>query len=226
MITFSKDIDKKEGIIRSIILPDIKKINSDDTLKQINENIFENFSEITANIFKNIILAFEIFQLPPLAGLVNDFPVLFNTSKSQFKLSLIEKNPNAYSDFINNIFSLFDPATAPASDLVLILSPLTIQLSASNKKYITDEEINDISEYLKEVNISNLDSDDISLINSYLTYFIFKFIASNFLLTFIPAPPLAPIVLPLIPSSPLNIELIKNEFKEKIDNILLEINSI
>lgn len=85
MISFSKDYDKEEGIINAIVLPDVSRIQSDETIEQIKDNNFENFSDLTGSIFKNLILSFEIFQLPPLAGIFNDFPLVFQNSMANGK---------------------------------------------------------------------------------------------------------------------------------------------
>jgi hypothetical protein len=221
MISFSKDYDKEEGIINAIVLPDVSRIQSDETIEQIKDNNFENFSDLTGSIFKNLILSFEIFQLPPLAGIFNDFPLVFQNSMANFKNGLIANEVNAYSNFINDLFSLFDPSKNPNSDLVPLLAPLTIQLTSQGYS-ITNEDINNITSYLNEIKV-DMNNEQLKEVNSYVSYFIIKFVSSNFLLTFTPAPPAAPIILPLItldPPGPLTIDIIKNELKQKIDNIV------
>lgn len=235
MISFSKDYDKPEGIVQSIVLPDITQLHSDDSNNSIKENNFENFATLTGNILKNLILSFEIFQLPPLAGIFNDFPIVFETSFAIFKNNLNLKSRDSYSIFINDLFSLFDPSKNPAGDLVQILAPLTIQIQATRSINITDSDITDSNSsininnlfgYLKEIDFSVLNKNQLEIIESYANYFIIKFIASNFEITFTPAPPAPPIVLPLIVTDPLTIDQVKIEFKEKIDNIVANINSI
>lgn len=221
MISFSKDYDKEEGIINAIVLPDVSRIQSDETIEQIKDNNFENFSDLTGSIFKNLILSFEIFQLPPFAGIFNDFPLVFQNSLVNFKNGLISNDINAYSNFINDLFSLFDPSKNPNSDLVPLLAPLTIQLTSQGYS-ITNEDINAITSYLNEIK-TDMNNEQLKEVNSYVSYFIIKFVSSKFLLTFTPAPPAAPIILPLItldPPGPLTIDIIKNELKQKIDNIV------
>lgn len=140
---------------------------------------------------------------------------------ANFKNGLIANEVNAYSNFINDLFSLFDPSKNPNSDLVPLLAPLTIQLTSQGYS-ITNEDINNITSYLNEIKV-DMNNEQLKEVNSYVSYFIIKFVSSNFLLTFTPAPPAAPIILPLItldPPGPLTIDIIKNELKQKIDNIV------
>jgi hypothetical protein len=227
MISFSKDLDKNEGIVKSIVAPDISRIQSDESLNQIKDNNFEIFSDLTVEIFKNLILSFEIFQMPPLLGIFNDFPLILDYSKQIFKQEMSLKNPDAYVNLINNLFSLFDPSKNPSGDLVQLLAPLTIQFNAILSKEISNDEINNILNVFLEKNLENFKKEDLNNVCSYGTYYIVKFLAMNFLLQFNLPPPAAPIILPLIEGGGINTQsqMIRNEFNIMIEKIINSINN-
>lgn len=224
MTNFIEDYDKPEGIVQKIILPAINQINSFDTLNEIKDNTYNSFSNLTGDYFKKIILSFDIFKAPP-ANVISDFPALYGTSIEQFKLELSEKVENSYINFINNLFKLFSDSTG---DLSIALLSSTIQLSVQSEYELkNDEENNDIlnilnKDYFEENSkkISELSIENINLINAYLNYFIFKFVASQFILVFTPPAPVPPIILPVIPTGPLTTSIISAEFKSKVELII------
>jgi len=220
MTNFIEDYDKPEGIVQKIILPAINQINSDDTLDEIKDNIYNSFSDLTGDYFKKMILSFDIFKVPP-TNVLSDFPMLYEKSMIQFKSELSGKVEDSYINFVNNLFKLFSD---PTGDLSIALLLSTIQLSAQVKYEIKNDDILNIlnKDYFEQNSkkISELSVENINLINAYLNYFIFKFVASQFILVFTPPAPVPPIILPVIPTGPLTTSIISAEFKSKVELII------
>ena len=221
MTLFLENFDKDEGVINQLILPRISQIANDD---------IDNFIELTSEYLKDLIMTFDIFTMPP-ANVISDFPILYEKSKLKFiqDLKSIDNTPaldpeNAYSNFLNNLFSLFTDIT---SDLLTILQSSTISVEALSKyEFINiNDDIKKILKYVIENTdlFSNISNEKVYLINSYINYFIVKYIASQYVLLFTLPPPAPPITLPIIASEILTPEKVSLDLENEVKKIIEEI---
>ena len=172
MTLFLEKYDKSEGIVQKEILPRIISLNSDNVINEIKENIFESYANLTGEYLKKVIMSFDIFSMPP-SNVITDFPIQYQKSLLQFKSDLLNLDEMSYSNFLSNLFDLFNN---PSSDFILTLMSTAIKVDVISKySFInTNEDIKKILKYITEnTNIlSSVNNDQMNLINSYISFFI------------------------------------------------------
>lgn len=237
-MSFLENFDKDEGIINKNILPAINQINLDETLNEIKDNKYDLFSNLTGDYVFNCLTSFEIFNLPPvnlipLETFKSLFLIDYNRFLELFKQELINKNPDSFVNFINNLFTFF---TNPAGGFISSFTPLTIVVQPPPSVYLlTNEDIssedilnNSILKGLNEILLDKEKQEKVKLkineINSYISFYILKYLASQITLTFTgPPPSTAPIPVNLIGLLiPMQLFEINQELLNKVNQILEE----